>query len=147
MSDSSPFTETQLERMTEFLQSTGSAKSVSTADTRVSMHEETITNLFKLPVVNLISDKPKDGSCICIEELGDILEDCFRIDDENDEGRPLEEFYKDGVLENMVPKNKKTLKKYKNYQNDYLEYCEDRELNPTGKVNSQFTLCNYFHDR
>ena len=142
---SSPYASTALDNMMDFSQSTGSFSSASTFVSRLSVTNEEIKKLFKSPVANILSDKLKTATCL--EELGDILEDCFRDDDDKDEGRPVDEFYKDGVLEGMVPKNKKTLRKYKNYQRDYLEYCDDKNLNPSGKANSQYTLCNYFHDR
>ena len=84
---------------------------------------------------------------ICDTELADILEDCFLDDDVEDTGRPMEEFYKAGVLHALVPKNKKTFKIYNKYQKDYFDYCNDPDLNPSGMINSQFSMCNYFHDR
>ena len=119
--------------------STSTGRSVRTSD---------VDRLFISPSGSKLSiDKEADTDKICCEELSNILEDCFLEDDEKDTGKPIEEFYKDGVLKGLVPKNKKTLQKYKKYQNDYIEYCSDLSMNPSGKENSQFTLCNYFHDR
>ena len=127
--------------------SSASTKGYSASTTR-SLSADDVDKLFTSPCGSKLSiDKETDVNKICCEELSNILEDCFLDDDEDDSGRPMEEFYKNGVLEDLVPKNKKTLKKYKNYQSDYLQYCSDTNLNPSGKVNSQFTLCNYFNDR
>ena len=119
--------------------STSTCKSVRTND---------VDNLFLSPSGSKLSiNSEAETNKICCEELSNILEDCFLEDDANDTGKPIEEFYKDGVMKGLVPKNKKTQQKYEKYQNDYLEYCSDLSMNPSGKENSQFTLCNYFHDR
>ena len=113
-----------------------------------SVRTDDVNELFVSPSGSKLSLKTeKETNKICCEELSNILEDCFLEDDEKDTGKPIEEFYKDGVLKGLIPKNKKTLQKYKKYQKDYLEYCSDLSLNPSGKENSQYTLCNYFHDR
>ena len=117
--------------------STSTCKSVRTND---------VDELFVSPSGSKLNTEAETNK-ICCKELSNILEDCFLEDDEKDTGKPIEEFYKDGVLKGLIPKNKKTLQKYKKYQNDYLEYCSDLSMNPSGKENSQFTLCNYFHDR
>ena len=113
-----------------------------------SVRTNDVDELFVSPSGSKLSLKTEaETNKICCEELSNILEDCFLEDDKKDTGKPIEEFYKDGVLKGLIPKNKKTLQKYKKYQNDYLEYCSDLLLNPSGKENSQFTLCNYFDDR
>ena len=125
---SSPYASTALDNMMEFSQSTGCFSSASTFVSRFSITDEEIKKLFKSHVANVLSNRLKTATCL--EELGDILDDCFRDDNDKDEGRPAEAFYKDGLMEEMVPKNRKTLRKYKNYQRQYLEYCDDKNLDP-----------------
>ena len=119
----------------------------SVEETQTMLAEE-VDKLFVSPSGSKISiEKEDDVNKLCCEELSNIIEDCFLEDDEKDSGKPIEEFYKQGVLDNLIPKNKKTQRKYKKYQDDYLDYSKDRIANPAGKVNSQYTLCNYFNDR
>ena len=102
-----------------------------------SVRTDDVDELFLSPSGSKLSLKSEEETNkICCEELSNILEDCFLEDDEKDTGKPIEEFYKDGVLKGLIPKNKKTLQKYKKYQKDYLEYCSDLSLNPSGKENS-----------
>ena len=95
-----------------------------------SITPDDVDNLFISPTGSKLTiEKEKDLEKICCEELSDILKDCFLEDDKKDTGKKIEEFYKDGVLEGLVPKNKKTLRKYKNYQNDYMDCCSDLTMN------------------
>ena len=113
-----------------------------------SVRTNDVDELFVSPSGSKLSLKTEaETNKICCEELSNILEDCFLEDDKKDTKKLSKIFYKDGVLKGIIAKNKKTLQKYKKYQKDYLKYCSDLSMNPSGKENSQFTLCNYFHDR
>ena len=122
--------------------------STMASGTTYDLNEDDVDDLFKSPTGSVLSAKSKkDIEKICNEELSNILEDCFLCDEDADSSRGVKEYYKEGVLQNMLPKNKKTRRKYKKYQDHYLDYCNDITANPSGAVNSQFTLCNYFNDR
>ena len=117
------------------------------AETQTNNAED-IDKLFVSPSGSKISiEKEDDVNRFCCEELSNIIEDCFLEDDEKYSGKPIKEFYKQGVLEHLIPRNKKNQRNYKKYQDDYLDYCKDKNAHPGGKVNSQYTLCNYFNDR
>ena len=118
----------------------------STIDSSNNTHEKQIENLFQSPNGSVITAITEDTNKICDTELSDIFEDYF-LNEEGDSGKPIEEFYKEGVIRGLVPKNKKTQRKYQSYQSDYIQYCNNSDLNPSGKIESQFTLCNYFNDR
>ena len=82
---------------------------------------------------------------ICWEEWSYILEDCFLDDDDKDTGKNWK-ILQGWIFRQSCPKSKNILQKNKIYQNDYMEYCSDLTMNPSGKVNRQFTFFNYFND-
>ena len=107
-----------------------------------------LESLFRSPSAKLVVNYKDDEFAICDDELVGIIEDSFLEDDEFDEGKPIEDYYKDGVKELMIPKNKNKKQKYKRYLEDYLAYCRDPDLDPNGNIKSPvIIICKFFHDR